>query len=180
MTVAVNVDPSGAEEIVGGLTSALLRSLSNLVPLWRTVGVKVREHIAERWITRYSSLAPLHPTTIKAKERRWGYYARTPGRADYLRRGGAFGFWWTGKALGRALGPDAFRVTAAELIYDFGIRNQPRQRLEWMHFGGKGRAPRPIYDIAEVQAIADHWARDFVDALTQSLSGFKGVLRRPA
>lgn len=177
-SVSLSIDFTSGERLVEAYVTRLLAVLSDLRNVWYTVGLKVQEHIADRWVHGYGQIAPLATSTIYAKAKRFGYYAKRPGAADYLRRHGQHAFWWTGKALGRALGTDAFEAGRKTLTIDFGRDNEPRRNLERMHFGGKNRPARPVYDVDVVADIAQTWMDKFVaSAIRVSNFGTASVRR---
>jgi hypothetical protein len=173
MTIAVQADMTQGERLVEALTTRLLATLANLRTAWHTIGVKVQEHIAERWTSGYSSMAPLADSTLYRKAKRLGYYRQSRGTGAFMRRG-RYGFWWTGKAMARALGTDAFEATNRSLVIDFGRDSEPRRNLERMHFGANKRPARPVYDIDQVASIAQEWMDKFVTA-TLNVSNFGTV-----
>lgn len=131
-------------------------------PCWRKLGVRIRDHITGRFRDPLGAgLAPLADSTQRSKKMRWGYYKRAPG-ATPLPQGTALSFFWTGKAWNKAVGAEAFRVEPRQLTYDFGRNDAPRKRLEHMHFGGKHRPARPVYDLRTVEGLMrqtwDEWA----------------------
>lgn len=168
MTVKLSVDNQAAVEEVTARLAAFQRTFNDLRIAWHTIGVKVQEHISERWTSGYGQLAPLRTSTLYAKAKRHGYYKRAPGSAPYLRRTGEKAFWWTGDALRTALGSDAFRADRSQLVFDFGRDSEPRRNLERMHFGGHARPAREVYDIDAVAEIADEWLNRFVDQQLQA------------
>lgn len=179
MTVGVHLDGlTQGEALVAAYTTRVLAALANLRVAWHTIGLKVQEHIAERWTSGYSGLEPLATSTIYAKAKRFGYYRRSPGAGSYLRRAGQHAFWWTGRAMGRALGTDAFEAGAKTLTIDFGRDSEPRRNLERMHFGGKNRPARPVYDIAVVTEIAQEWLDRFVTSIVNASDFGTASLRR--
>lgn len=179
MTVKLSLDGlTEGESLVDAYTTRVIAALSNLDVLWHTVGVKVQEHILERWTSGVGGFSPLATSTIYAKAKRHGYYRRAPGSASFLRRHGQHAFWWTGKALGRALGEDAFHVGRKALVIDFGRNNEPRKNLERMHFGGKNRPARPVYDINKVTSIAQEWMDKYVERVLEVSNVGTASLRR--
>ncbi len=178
MTISINADMTQGEQLVAAYTTRLLATLANLRTAWHTIGLKVQEHIAERWTSGYGSLPVLATSTIYAKAKRFGYYRRAPGAAAYLRRAGQHAFWWTGKSMARALGPDAFEAGRRALTIDFGRDSEPRRNLERMHFGGKNRPARPVYDIDAVASIAQEWMDKFVEATIKASNIGTVSLRR--
>lgn len=171
MTVRLSVDDArAASQVVETLTARLLAVLNDLRIAWRTVGVKVQEHIAERWTNDYGRFAPLRTSTLYAKAKRFGYYKQAPGSAPYLRRTGEKAFWWTGASLRQALGTDAYQALPKSLVFDFGRDSEPRRNLERMHFGSDSRPAREVYDLDRVTQIADEWVNKFVDRVLSSTS----------
>lgn len=142
----------------------------------------------------------LRPSTVAARERgirkptgvnrisrsqtfqvKSGYY-RTEKPLGRVGPSGPIG-QWTGKARRQAIKKG--KVRRKSYTRDFGKKSTPaRQRLEWLHKGGKNRNPRLIYVERQVRRLlkkkGDLYLKELVRNFNQAddLLGLERVLRQ--
>jgi len=150
-----------SEEVVRQGTRQVIALLTDLRPLWRTMGARISRHIHERWESPQEQ-PRLKDSTMDARQRRSGHYKKPRAfinRAEPRRQ-----FWWTGRSMERATGNRAFKVTKAALNYNFGPQDEPRSLLSFMHHGEPGiRDARPIYDTGTVGSLVATTAQEYLE-----------------
>lgn len=106
-------------------------------------------------VEKAGSWPPLAPSTLKARERRWGYYKRSPSRPGVLR--------WTGN-----LQENKNRHTS-----DAGGRLTWRAPYAVYHQEGGDRLPRRV-----VVDLSNSTNMEIVKALQQKIHGDLGIFGR--
>lgn len=110
-----------------------------------------------RNVEKANSWAPLAPSTIKARERRWGYYRRSPSSPGVLR--------WTGN----------LQENRARHVTDRGGRLTFRAPYAIYHQEGGGHLPRRV-----VVDLSNSTNMEIIKALQKKIHKDLGIFGRQA
>ncbi len=151
------------------------------------------QYIKRRFDSEGPHWAPLRPSTRAARERglRLPTGSINKGRSQIyrLKRGGSYYRLqkplrrvgpdhpigqWTGKARLQALKKGKAKRKSYERTFGKGT-TPARQRLAYLHKGGKGRPPRPIYRKREVEKLLQKVGSEYIEEVIDALNNMQDI-----
>lgn len=141
---------------------------ADLRELYREIDRNISLYIGDRFARGKEHWARLAPATLRARERRWGHYRKTPTDNPGI---GV----WTGRT--KKLGERKGRVGRTKYVRDFGPGMVAHPRLVGLHFGRpRIQPPRPVYLREDIEAIAQERAEINAKELVKKTEMFFGKL----